>query len=210
MPHPRRSHFRLRAGRRLAVAGCGWMVVACGTAPDEDRFASPATVTLAPDTLDLAGNLARLQGLVAEAREAEGDALFSTIRDAERVTDRLLETAPPVAWMPEQYSVDATLRQFQAAADRIVARLRRGAGAEDIADELAELEASVARLRQVLEEGTGRPAPPSLDSLLADSAATRRSPVEVFGGAPSVAPPTRSAPSQPPVLLGASADSTGP
>jgi hypothetical protein len=199
------------ATRWFAFASCAALAGACGPGPDDsDRFATPATVALAPDTLDLAGNLGRLQRLVADAREADGEAQFETIREAERVTDRLLETAPPVAWMPEQYSVDATLRQFQAAADRIVARLRRGARGEDVAEELAALEASVAHLRQVLEEGTGRTAPADLDSLLADSAAARRNPVEIFGGAPRVAPPAPAAPAQPPVLLGSSADSTGP
>ncbi len=183
----------------------------CGPAPDaESPFTTAATVALPPDTLDLAGNLGRLQSLVSEAREAERDRLFSLIRDTEAVTDRLLETEPPVAWLPEQYSVESTLRQFQASADRILARLRRGASAEDVADELAELEASVAHVRRVLEEGTGTAAPPDLDSLLRDSVAARRNPAEVFGGVRAVAPPPARRDTAPPVLLGTDPDSARP
>lgn len=187
------------------------MLQGCGPASEEDdRFTTAATVALPPDTLDLAGNLGRLQSLVSEARDAEREELFSLIREAEAVTDRLLETEPPVAWLPEQYSVEATLRQFQAAADRILARLRRGAGREDIAVELAGLEASVAHLRQVLEEGTGTAAPADLDSLLQDSAAARRNPAEVFGGVRPVAPPAPRPDTSAPVLLGTDPDSTLP
>lgn len=213
---PRRRHSPRRRSacppRWLALAGCSALVAAaCGPAPDEaDRFATTATVALPPDTMDLRRNLGRLQGLLDEAREAEGEALFARMLDAERITDRLLETAPPVEWLPEQYSVEANLRQFQAAADRIVARLRRGATSRDVGEEMAELAASVAHLRQVLEEGTGTTAPPALDSLLTDSAAARRSPVEVFGGV-RIAPPAASrADTTRPRLLGASADSTAP
>ena len=213
---PRRRHpprqRPARPRRWLALAGCSALVAAaCGPAPDEaDRFATTATVALPPDTLDLGRNLGRLHALLGEAREAEGEVLFARMLEAERITDRLLETAPPVEWLPEQYSVEANLRQFQAAADRIVARLRRGAVKGDVDEEIAELAASVAHVRQVLEEGTGTTAPPELDSLLADSAAARRSPVEVFGGvrvAPSTAP---RADTTGPRLLGASADSTAP
>ena len=207
---PRQRPARLR--RWLALAGCSALAAAaCGPAPDEaNRFATTATVALPPDTLDLGRNLGRLHALLGEAREAEGEVLFARMLDAERITDRLLETAPPVEWLPEQYSVDANLRQFQAAADRIVARLRRGATKRDVDEEIAELAASVAHVRQVLEEGTGTTAPPELDSLLADSAAARRSPVEVFGGVRVAPPAAPRADTTAPRLLGASADSTAP
>ena len=186
------------------------LVQGCGPPPEESagRFTTAATVALPPDTLDLAGNLRRLQSVISDARDAERDDMFALIREAERVTDRLLESEPPIAWLPEQYSVDATLRQFQAVADRVVARLRRGAGPEDVADDLAEFEASVAHMRQVLDEGTGTGAPADLDSLLRDSAAARRSPVEVFGGVRQPAPPPARADTSRPVLLGTEPDST--
>lgn len=209
---PRPARVVAPPARSLALAYCAALAAAaCGPAPDEaDRFATPATVALPPDTLDLGQNLVRLHSLLGEAREAEGEALFARVLDAEAITDRLLETAPPVEWLPEQYSVDATLRQFQAAADRIVARLRRGATIREVDEELAELAASVAHLSQVLEEGTGTVAPPDLDSLLADSAAARRSPVEVFGGVRAAPTAPARADTAPPRLLGASADSTRP
>ena len=197
---------------RAGVIFAALLAAGCGPGSDgADRFEATATVALPPDTLDLEGNLGRLQDLIAAARESDGDELFARVREAEAVTDRLLETQPPVEWLPEQYSLDATLRQFQAAADRIVARLRRGASPEDLAEELGEFAASVAHVRQVLREGTGIAAPADLDSLLADSVAARRNPAEVFGATPVAAPPSRPAPdtARRPRLLGASTDSTG-
>lgn len=193
--------------------GLSASAAACGPAPDDDagdRFAAASQVALPRDTMDLSGNLARLAGLIQEARETEGEALFAAVREAEAVTDRLLETAPPVAWLPEQYSVDATLRQFQALADRVVARLRRGATAADVADELAGLAASVARLREVLEEGSGGAAPARLDSLLDDDEANRRSPVEVFGGVRVPRPRPVVRPDSGPPPPGLETDSAGP
>src|SRR5690606_13338887 len=95
---------------------------------------------------------------------------------AEAITDRILETELPFAWLQASYSVEAWLRQLQAMADRIVAQIRRSESEERILGDVARLRESVMVLRTEISR-EGGPMPPPLDSLLAwyevDSMPTR-------------------------------------
>ncbi len=143
--------------------------------PEDSAGTSPtpppaAALVLASDTVSLATQLARLEGIASQAlQDASDDDRRTHILQAEAITDRLLETRLPFAWMNDRYSVEARLRQLQAAADRIVAEMRRGELGQPVNDDLTELRDRVAALRQELQQGGGQ-APPSVDSLIAGAA----------------------------------------
>ncbi|NIP77977.1 MAG: hypothetical protein GWM90_01745, partial [Gemmatimonadetes bacterium] len=79
------------------------------------------TETLADQLHELSGELSR-----ATAGEADG------VLTAEAISDRLIHAERPVDWLASGYDVEARLRQLQAMADRVVARLRRGASLADV------------------------------------------------------------------------------
>jgi hypothetical protein len=90
---------------------------------------------------------------------------------AEAITDRLVETQLPFAWITSRsYGVEPMLRQIQVLADRIMAQQRGGVHPDAIRRDLVDLLELVRGLRAGLKEGGG-PHPPSLDSLLARYAA---------------------------------------
>jgi hypothetical protein len=102
--------------------------------------------------------------------KGEGNAR-ARIERAEAVTDRLVETQLPFAWISSRsYGVEPMLRQIQVLADRIVAQQRNGKHPDAIRRDVIDLLELVRGLRAGLREGGG-PHPPSLDSLLARYAA---------------------------------------
>jgi ATP/maltotriose-dependent transcriptional regulator MalT len=99
---------------------------------------------------------------------------------AEAMTDQLLHAPRDVDWLATGYSVEARLRQIQAKADAIVALLRRGATPAAVEPELSTLRAAVRDLQEQLQLPGGGPAPPTLETLLAqDPLRDARAPVGI-------------------------------
>ena len=143
-----------------AVSGCG------GEGGSEGvSSAPPAAAQIAPGTeaAQLTDQLDRLVAELNSAVEGESDHLLR----AEAITDRLLQAPRRVDWLATGYDVEARLRQMQAMADGLVARMRRGSTLEDVGPEVALLRAAVADLQQQLQLPGGGAPPPTLDSLLA-------------------------------------------
>jgi hypothetical protein len=92
---------------------------------------------------------------------------FERFQRAEALTDRLLETRYPFAWLKsESYSLESKLRQIQALADRILAEQRSGLDADSVLVDVRLAREEVAELRDALRRG-GERAPPPLEKLLA-------------------------------------------
>lgn len=171
--------MRIRPFLVLVLAA---MPAACGRSPDEAMAQAagepPPAAALAPLTGENTANQA------LELLAAELDAMLESelsdpggILRAEAISDRLLETRRPFAWIPDKrYFVDSRLRQIQAEADRILAQVQSGVPRDTVLGAVRGLAAEVEQLRADLA-GEGAPAPPSLDQLLAgDSAARPRAP----------------------------------
>ncbi len=168
--------MRIRPFLVLVLAA---MPAACGRSPDEalaQSAAPPPAAALAP----LSGE--NTAGQALELLAAELDAVLQSeladpdaILRAEAISDRLLETRRPFAWIPdERYFVDSLLRQIQAEADRILAQVQSGVPRDTVLAAVRGLAAEVAQLREDLA-GPGAPAPPSLQQLLSgDTAAQPR------------------------------------
>jgi len=144
---------------------------ACGRSADEAiaQQAPPPAAVLAPLSADHGVEQA-LEMLAAELdatlQSELGDGGASLFR-AEAITDRLLETRRPFAWIPDvRYLVDSRLRQVQAEADRIVAQFQSGAPRDTVLAAVRGMATEVARLREELAR-PGAAAPPSLERLLA-------------------------------------------
>lgn len=167
----------------LASAGCRPAEEADPLRAQPERPAPAAAVAPGADSVGLAGQLATLEAELRAALETSGDDLRARTTRAEAITDRLLEEEPSVRWLAQDYLTEARLRQFQVMADRVVARLRRGASSEDVEADLEAFAAAVVRLRQDLERGGVAALPPPLDSLLRDTAAFGRSPAQAMAGA---------------------------
>lgn len=129
------------------------------------RDAPPAAAVVAPgmEKESLAEQLQDLEAELERAMAGEPDRLLP----AEAITDRLIHARRPVDWLATGYDVEARLRQLQAMADRVVARLRRGASLESVETDVATMRAAVADLMEQLSRPGGGAAPPTLDSLLA-------------------------------------------
>ncbi len=124
--------------------------------------------TSASATLDY--NLGLLQRELATALSTEDKRSDHLIR-AEAITDRLLESKLPFAWMRgSSYGVEARVRQIQALADRVLSEMRSGLSAPIVLRDVRDLQTQVIQLRAGLRGGGG-PAPASLDALLAAYAA---------------------------------------
>lgn len=103
----------------------------------------------------------------AMSGDLEGAGAKKHLELAEAITDRLLESDLPFHWLRSRdYSVESMVRQIQALADRIVAKMRNGLDGQDILPDVRDLRNNVIALRKALAMGGG-PAPMSLDSLLA-------------------------------------------
>ena len=107
--------------------------------------------------------LDQLTAELSAAVEGEPDHLLR----AEAITDRLLQAPRRVDWLATGYDVEARLRQLQAMADGLVARMRRGTTLSEVGPEVALLRAAVADLQEQLRVPGGGAPPPTLDSLLA-------------------------------------------
>lgn len=146
-------------------------VLALGACGDSDlsnrvpRDAPPAAAVLVPQ--QQAGPLAaQLDELAAELDRALGGEP-QRLLTAEALTDRLMQASRSADWLDINYDLEARLRQLQAMADRTVAMLRRGAELEAVQPDVETMRRSVEDLQQHLDRGAGGPAPPSLESLLA-------------------------------------------
>lgn len=130
----------------------------------------PPAAMIAPvrEYMSLAEKLERLQAELDAALARGGMDAYTRIRiyRAEAITDRILESEPPFAWLGSAYGVEAWLRQLQALADRVVAQIRRSEPEARILADVAALRESVATLRAELAR-PGGPPPPPLDTLLA-------------------------------------------
>lgn len=141
---------------------------ACTPDPAAERLnaqgAPPAAAMFSPrqgaESLD--GQLERLLAEMAAAMEGEPDRLLL----AEAITDGLMEAQRPFDWLGSGYDVEARLRQLQAMADRVVARLRRGSSLGDVEEDVETMVHAVNDLRRQMAAARGGPAPPTLDSLL--------------------------------------------
>jgi hypothetical protein len=152
------------------------LLAACARAnPDELTEAAPAPEPSAAfvrlsgaATLD--NGLAQLQKELNDAVEHQDQFTDKLIR-AEAISDRLLETQLPFAWIrTSSYGVEPVVRQIQALADRVLAQLRGGMSAQAVLPDVRLLQSKVERLRAGLKAGGGA-APPTLDALLAAYAA---------------------------------------
>lgn len=154
----------LRCSLPLLLVSAG-----CAADPGDERLSGdqppPAAAQIAPRAE--AGTLGtQLERLLAELEAGmEGDP--ERLLRAEALTDGLMEAQRQGDWLVTGYDVEARLRQLQAMADRVVARLRRGAALADVADDVNQIARAANDLRGQLAAGGGRPAPPPLDSLLA-------------------------------------------
>jgi hypothetical protein len=115
---------------------------------------------------------AGLRTLDAELSKAMGGNLDGSdaknyLLRAEAITDRLLESELPFHWLKARdYSVESMVRQIQALADRVVAKMRNGLEGQALLADVRELRQTTIQLRRALAMGGG-PSPVSLDSLLA-------------------------------------------
>jgi len=138
-----------------------------GSAP-----APPPAAAIAPvrSNTPLDEKLSRLDAELTAVIESNfGDDMEERLQRAEAITDRLLETEPPYTWLASQYSSEARLRQLQALADRVMARvIRDDVDMRALRGDVRHLQALVARLRGDLAVPGGS-APVPLDSLLAEA-----------------------------------------
>lgn len=136
--------------------------------------APPPAAAFAPlrgaDQLDETLYLLEKELNAALASDLDGEGRERLVR-AEAISDRLLETRLPFAWLSSsQYAVEPKLRQIQALADRILAQQRTGVRRETIYRDVTDLRRKVVDLRAALKAG-GTNLPPTLDQLLAGYAA---------------------------------------
>jgi hypothetical protein len=142
--------------------------------PDDLTGAAPAPPSAAFVRLSGAGTLdnglAAMQKELAQAVRDQGR-FNERLTQAEAISDRLLETKLPFAWLrTSSYGVEPRIRQIQALADRILAQLRSGMSTQAVLPDVRLLQSRVEQLRSGLRAGGG-PAPASLDALLAAYAA---------------------------------------
>ncbi|MGQ0813988.1 MAG: hypothetical protein ACT4O1_05935 [Gemmatimonadota bacterium] len=146
-------------------------ITGCRQNPEESATSQPApppAAALARQNLPLDQSLKELEKELSEAlgKGMDGSAEGNILR-AEAITDRLLESEIPFAWLTANaYDLSSYLRQIQALADRIMAQMRSGVDQVTVTREVTELRRKVIALRGSLARGGGN-APPTLDSLLA-------------------------------------------
>jgi hypothetical protein len=148
------------------------LLAGCQRNPEEAAVSSaspPPAAALARDHQSLDDGLRQLDRQLALAMrgDLEGDAAQNHLMRAEAITDRLLETEMPFHWMrARDYSVESAVRQIQALADRVIAKMRNGMDGQDILPDVRDMRRQVVELRRGLASGGGAP-PLTLDSLLA-------------------------------------------
>ena len=147
-------------------------LAACGRNPEDSAVSDPSpppAAAFARQQQSLDAGLGALDAELAAAikDDLKGSAAKNRMMRAEAITDRLLEADLPFHWLrARDYSVESMVRQIQALADRIVAKIRNGMSGQDLLADVRDLRGKVGLLRKDLTAGGG-PAPLSLDSLLA-------------------------------------------
>lgn len=152
----------------LCLASCQWPGV-----PAEGSAAAPPAEIGPGTTLNEALLLleAQLDSVVASGLDEAGG---RSLDRAEAISDRLLETRLPFAWISgESYSLEARLRQIQSRTDRAQALRAGGARRDDVLGAIVDLQGAVAGLRTVLAAG-GSTSPPPIDELLTRLDTARR------------------------------------
>jgi hypothetical protein len=145
---------------------------ACGRNPEEGAISEaspPPAAALAGRHQSLDEGLKLLDAELSAAMSGDlGSASGkSRLMRAEAITDRLLEADLPFHWLnARDYSVESMIRQIQALADRVVAKMRNGMDGAEILVDVRDMRQKVLMLRRDLTAGGGA-APVSLDSLLA-------------------------------------------
>ena len=150
---------------------CG-LITGCNRNPEERATSDPtpppaAALTRQHQSID--EGLREVEASLARAmrEDLKGDEAKSRLLHAEAVTDRLLEAELPFHWMRSRdYSVESSVRQIQALADRVIAKVRNGMDGQQLMADVREMRTKVVELRRGLAAGGGA-APLSLDTLLA-------------------------------------------
>jgi hypothetical protein len=148
------------------------LIAGCKRNPEEQATSDPtpppaAALTRQHQSLD--EGLRQVDIALAQAirGDLKGQGAKNQLMRAEAITDRLLEAELPFHWMrARDYSVESAVRQIQALADRVIAKLRNGMDGQEIMDDVREMRTKVTDLRRGLAAGGGA-APLSLDTLLA-------------------------------------------
>ncbi len=143
------------------------LLAACNMSQDHrltEETPPPAAALVAGRS---AGTLGDQLGEFAAVLDTAMAGNASLMYTAEAMTDQLLTARRTVDWLASGYDVEARVRQLEAMADRIVARLRRGASLGQVTPEIETLKASALDLREQLTQPGGGRAPPSLNTLLA-------------------------------------------
>jgi hypothetical protein len=154
----------------LLIAGIG--IAGCARNPEEAAISEaspPPAAALAGRHQSLDEGLKVLDAELAAAMSGDlgSTQAKSRLMRAEAITDRLLEADLPFHWLAARdYSVESMIRQIQALADRVVAKMRNGMDGQDVLVDVRDMRQKVLMLRRDLVAGGG-PAPVSLDSLLA-------------------------------------------
>jgi len=154
----------------LLQAACGWP----GTGQQNSAAVTDPETRIGPTT-PLSQALVVLRAELDSAIEAglDDDGARNLDR-AEVISDRLLETRLPFAWISaESYSLEARLRQIQSRADRAVSLRVGGARREDVLAEIRQLTAALDSLRLDIARG-GTAAPTPIDQLLIRLDTSRR------------------------------------
>lgn len=144
------------------------VTAACGRTPQPDDGIRAGQAAPPPRTNpSLDASLARMEAELDTALAAGIDgAGIERLYRAEEISNRLLESHLPFAWLEDQrYSVDARLRQIQSVADRVVARIRSSGRQEDLVTDVESLRSEIRLLRVSLAKG-GTAAPTPIDRLL--------------------------------------------
>ncbi len=153
---------------RRVLLSCALALLSGGCNMSRDH---PFTEEAPPPAAALAANrsagtlsqqLANFTAVLDTAMAGRPELVFT----AEAMTDQMVMARRNVDWLASGYDVEARVRQLEAMADGIVARLRRGASLTQVEPELRTLRAAAADLRQQLAQPGGGSAPPPLDSLL--------------------------------------------
>lgn len=131
--------------------------------PLTEEAPPPAAALVAErDTGSLSHQLGELAAVLDTVEAGRSALMF----DAEAMTDEMLQARRSKNWLASGYDIEARVRQLQAMADRIVARLRRGASLRQVSPDVQTLKKAALELRTQLAQPGGGSAPPPLDSLL--------------------------------------------
>jgi hypothetical protein len=143
--------------------------------PRDSATASPGPALDIGPATRLSESLVLLRGQLDSARTTGlDDTGTRNLNRAEAISDRLLETRLPFAWISaESYSLEARLRQIQSRADRVESLRIGGARREDVLAEIGHLVEAVDSLRADIARG-GSQAPPPVDQLLVRMDTARR------------------------------------